>query len=91
MKLFSVVPSERTTDNRHKSKQEVTFKHKKNLFKSTVKHWNRFPSDVEDYPSLETFETQLETAVSHLPWLTLLYVVSLDLISSHKIFNFVIL
>lgn len=38
MKLFSVVPSERATDNRHKSKQEVTFKHKTNLSKSMVKH-----------------------------------------------------
>ncbi|KFW63720.1 hypothetical protein AS28_11479, partial [Pygoscelis adeliae] len=31
-----------------------------------VKHWNRFPREVVDAPSLETFKVRLDGALSNL-------------------------
>jgi len=31
-----------------------------------VRHWNRFPSDVVDAPSLETFKMRLDKALGNL-------------------------
>ncbi|KFP12315.1 hypothetical protein Z169_05526, partial [Egretta garzetta] len=31
-----------------------------------VKHWNRLPSEVVEAPSLETFKTRLDGALSNL-------------------------
>ncbi|KFZ61898.1 hypothetical protein N338_03636, partial [Podiceps cristatus] len=31
-----------------------------------VKHWNRLPREVVDVPSLETFKTRLDGALSNL-------------------------
>ncbi|KFP49904.1 hypothetical protein N323_08225, partial [Cathartes aura] len=31
-----------------------------------VKHWNRFPREVVDAPSLETFQVRLDGALSNL-------------------------
>jgi len=34
-----------------------------------VKHWNRFPREVVDVPSLEAFKVRLDGALSNLKWL----------------------
>jgi len=34
-----------------------------------VKHWNRLPREVVEAPSLETFKTRLDGALSNLVWL----------------------
>jgi len=34
-----------------------------------VKHWYRFPREVVDAPSLETFKVRLDGALSSLIWL----------------------
>jgi len=33
-----------------------------------VKHWKRFPREVVDAPSLETFQVGLDGALSNLNW-----------------------
>ncbi|KFZ59341.1 hypothetical protein N338_02972, partial [Podiceps cristatus] len=39
---------------------------KKFLTMRVVKHWNGFPREVVDAPSLETFKPRLDGAVSNL-------------------------
>jgi len=34
-----------------------------------VRHWPRLPNEVVDAPSLETFKSRLDGAVSNLIWL----------------------
>jgi len=34
-----------------------------------VKHWNGLPREVVEAPSLETFKTRLDRALSNLVWL----------------------
>ena len=34
-----------------------------------VKHWNAFPRDVVEAPSLETFKARLDGALSNPVWL----------------------
>jgi len=34
-----------------------------------VKHWHRFPREVVEAPSLETFKARLDRALSNLLWL----------------------
>jgi len=34
-----------------------------------VKHWNEWPREVVDAPSLETFKVRLDGALSSLVWL----------------------
>jgi len=34
-----------------------------------VKHWHRLAREVVDVPSLETFQTRLDRALSNLVWL----------------------
>ena len=33
-----------------------------------VTHWNRFPKEVVDAPSLEAFKTRLDVALDSLVW-----------------------
>jgi len=33
-----------------------------------MKHWNRMPREAVEAPSLETFNTRLEGALSNLAW-----------------------
>jgi len=55
-RLCSVVPSERTMDNRHKLKhRKLHLNMKKNFLTLRVtEHWNRLPRGAVDSPSLET-------------------------------------
>lgn len=39
---------------------------------SVVEHWNRFPIEVMESPSLEIFTTQLDMVLGNLSSLTLL-------------------
>jgi len=39
---------------------------KKSFTVRVVRHWNRFPRDVVDAPSLEAFKARLDQALSNL-------------------------
>ncbi|KFV54900.1 hypothetical protein N341_08678, partial [Tyto alba] len=39
---------------------------KKYFMMRVVKHWNRLPREVSDAPSLETFKSRLDGALSNL-------------------------
>jgi len=39
------------------------------LFEGSVKHWNRFPREVVEAPSLESFKARLDGALSNMVWL----------------------
>lgn len=59
---FSVVPSDRTRDRRHKSKhRKCSLSIRKNLFTlSVTERWNRLSREVLVPPYLEMFKTCLE-------------------------------
>jgi len=58
-KLFSVVPSDRTKDSRHKLKhRKFRLNMRKNFFPLRVMEpWNRLPREVVESPSLKIFKT----------------------------------
>ncbi|PKU32121.1 hypothetical protein llap_17576 [Limosa lapponica baueri] len=67
-KLFSRACCDRTRGNDFKLK-EGRFRQdirKKFFTMCVVKHWNRLPREVVDVPSLETFKTRLNGALSNL-------------------------
>jgi len=63
VRLFSVVPSNRSRGNRHKLKlRKFHLNMRKKFFPlRVVEHWNRVePREVVDSPSLEIFKTCLD-------------------------------
>jgi len=60
-KFFSVVPSDRTTGNGHKSQNgKLQWHMRKNFTLRMMELWNRFPREVVDSPSLDIFKTRLD-------------------------------
>ena len=73
-RLFSVVPSDRTRGNGHKRKQrKLQLNRWKNFFPLRVTEpWPRLPREAVESPSLEIFQTLLDTVLCSLLWVTLL-------------------
>ncbi|GAB0209969.1 hypothetical protein GRJ2_003462600 [Grus japonensis] len=67
-RLFSVVPSDRARGNRHKlENRKFQLNTKKNFFTLRVtEHWNRFPREVVESPSLERFKTHLDAILCNM-------------------------
>ena len=74
VKLFPVVPSDRTRGNGHKLKQKkFQLNTRKNFFPLRVTEpWPRLPREVVESPSLEIFQTHLNAVLCSLLWVTLL-------------------
>jgi len=68
VRLFSVVPSDRTRGSRHKLKhRKFQLNMRKNFFILRVMEpWNRLPREVVDSPSLEIFKTHLDKVLCSL-------------------------
>ena len=66
--LFSVVPCDRTRGNKHNLKHRKFLLNKtKNFFRRRVpEHWNRFPRDVVESPSLEILKTHVDEVMCNL-------------------------
>lgn len=66
-RLFSFVPSGRTTETRHKlSHRKFCLNMRKNIFTVRVTDpWNRLPKEVSESPSLEIFQSHLDTILSN--------------------------
>jgi len=75
VKLFPVVPSDRTRGDGHKLKHRKFYLNlRKNLFTLRVtEHWNRLPREVMESPSVEIFKTCLDEVLCSLLLVNLLW------------------
>ena len=75
VRLFPVVPSDRTRGNGHKLKQgKFQLNMRKNFFPLRVMEpWHRLPREAVDSPFLEIFKTRLDKVLCSLLWVTLLW------------------
>lgn len=72
VRLFSVVPTEITRGNGHRSKSKTfTLNTKHSLTVRVVKHCSRILREMVKSPSAEIFDTQLDTALGSQLWLFL--------------------
>jgi len=73
-RLYSVVPSDRTSGNGHKLEQrKLQLNPRKNFFPLRVmKPLPRLPREAVESPSLEIFQPRLAAVLCSLPWVTLL-------------------
>ncbi|GAB0181648.1 hypothetical protein GRJ2_000630100 [Grus japonensis] len=63
-RLFSVVPSDRTSELEHR---KFHLNMRKNFFILRVtEHWDRLPREVVESPSLEIFKTHLDMILCNL-------------------------
>jgi len=74
LRLFSVVPSDRTRGKGHKLKQrKLQLNMRKNFFTLRVTEpWHRLPREAVESPSLKIFQTHLDAVLCSLLWVTLL-------------------
>jgi len=80
VRLFPVVPSDRTKGNGHKLKQrKFHLNRRKNFFPLRVMEpWPRLPRGAVESPSLEIFKPRLDAVLCSLLWVTLLRQGGLD-------------
>ena len=68
--LFSKICSDRRRKNGFKLKENrFRLDIRKRVFYSEGRHWNMFPRDVVDAPSLETFKARVDKALGSQIWL----------------------